>query len=253
MSYVIVGGVVLVIGVLAAQILRHDPTKMGLVPYGENKGKEQRPASGAVGFSLKEAADTMQFWMVMLIFFCLGYCILTINVHLISHVTDLGISATTAANIFAVTGGVQIIGGVVLGGAADRIGNRRALAISFILIAAAVFWLVTLTKAWMLYLFSAVFGFGVGGCALESTVVAELFGIKSHGSIFGVTSCGFTTGAALGPFLTGYLFDITGSYQSAFLVCAAIGVVGLILSTILRPIKKLDIKIYRSQPPSQLP
>ena len=90
----------------------------------------------------------------------------------------------------------------------------------------------------MLYLFAAVFGFAHGGVgASESPLVARLFGLSSHGLILGVASLGFTTGAAVGPFLTGYIFDVTGSYRVAFLACVAISIVGLILTTLLTPIK----------------
>ena len=224
LSYIIVGGTVLVIGVLAAQFLKRDPTKMGLMPYGEDKGGEHKSASGVEGLSLKEAAHTRQFWVSLVIFACLGYSIWAISIHLDPHVTDLGISATTAAHILAVMGGIQVIGGISMGGAADRFGSRWAMAIGFTLIAAAVFWLVTITEVWALYLFAVIFGLGVGGGGiLTSIVVAELFGIKSHGFIFGVNAFCFSLGGALGPLLTGYVFDVTGNYQVAFIICGAIG------------------------------
>ena len=96
----------------------------------------------------------------------------------------------------------------------------------------------------MLYLFVAVFGFASGGCGtLASTLVAELFGLRSHGLILGVTNLGYCIGAAVGPFLAGYIFDVTSSYYVAFLVCAAISVTGLILSALLRPIAGEEGKI----------
>ena len=55
--------------------------------------------------------------------------------------------------------------------------------------------------------------------------------------IFGVTFFGLTAGGAIGPFLTGYIFDATGSYQMAFLACGAISIVGLVLTIVLRPIR----------------
>jgi len=61
--------------------------------------------------------------------------------------------------------------------------------------------------------------------------------VSSHGLIFGTLDFGFTVGAAIGPLLAGYIFDVTGSYQVAFLVCAVIAVVGLMLTILLTPTK----------------
>jgi len=238
LPYIILGGLILVVVILAAQFLRRDPTQMGQVPYGGNEGGGQRLKAGTEGFSLREAAYVRQFWVVVAMFFCLGFCLFSIMVHIMPHATDLGISATTAANILAAMGGATIVGNVVLGGTGDRIGNRLVCVIAFILLSVGLFWLVSVTEVWMFYLFAVVISFAVGGCTTtESPIVAELFGLSSHGLILGIVSCGFTIGAAIGPFLTGYIFDATGSYQVAFLVCAAIGVVGLILTAFLTPIK----------------
>lgn len=237
-SYIILGSVVWVVVILAAQLLRRDPTKMGQVPYGANEEGVQQINLGADGLSLEEAVRTRQFWIVCALFFCAGFCIFAIMVHVVPHATDLGISAASAASFLATIGGISIIGNIVLGSIGDRIGNRQAFIIGFILISVALFWLVQTTEVWMLYLFSVVFGLAYGGIApLQSPLISELFGLHSHGLIFGVAGFGFTIGAAIGPFLVGYIFDINGSYQSAFLVCASIGIIGLILTALIKPIK----------------
>ncbi len=238
-SYIIVGGIVLLIGISASQFLRRDPAQTGLLPYGQNEIRKQDSASHTEGLSLREAVLTRQFWMVAVTFGCLGYAIFAISIHLVPHVTDLGISAATAANILAASGGLQVVGGILLGGLADRIGNRWALAISLILISASMFWLVPVTAIWTLYLFAIIYGTGIGGGAvMESLVVAEQFGMKAHGFILGVISFVFTIGGAVGPFLTGYIFDVTRSYQSAFLLCGGLGIVSIILTVILKPPKQ---------------
>jgi len=156
----------------------------------------------------------------------------------VPHITELGISAASAASVLATAGGMSIIGNFVLGSAADRIGNRQVFIIGFIMMATVLFWLVPAAEAWMLYLFAVVFGFAHGGMgASESPLVAGLFGMSSHGLIFGVVGLGFTLGAAIGPFLAGHFFDITDSYQVAFLVCAAMSIVGLILTALLKPMR----------------
>ena len=56
-------------------------------------------------FSLKEATGTGQFWLVFFLFFCLGFCLYAIQIHLAPHATDIGLSTATAASILAVMGG----------------------------------------------------------------------------------------------------------------------------------------------------
>jgi predicted MFS family arabinose efflux permease len=238
LSYVILGSIALVFVVLLAQLLKRDPAQVGQMPYGENEGEERGLKFETKAFSRKEALSTRQFWLVFSMFLFFGYCLSTIFVHIAPHATDLGFSAASAANILATVGGVSIIGRVVLGGAGDRIGNRQVFIIGFALMAAALFCLVTATEAWALYLLAAVFGFAFGGCITsESPLVAMLFGLSSHGSILGVTTFGFCLGAAIGPFVAGYIFDVAASYQIAFVVCAVISVIALILTVLLTPTK----------------
>lgn len=237
-AFLILGSTVLVIIVLAAQFLRRDPTKVGQKPYGERKEGEKGTKSGTEGLSLKEAVYTRQFWLVFVLLFCLGFCLFSILVHIAPHATDVGISTTTAANILATLGGVTIVGRIVLSAAADRIGNKQVFIIGFILMAISLFGLVPATEVWILYLFAVVFGFAQGGMGpSESPLVARLFGLRSHGLIFGVVSTSFPFGAAVGVFLAGYVFDVTNSYLLAFLACAAIAILGLVSTILLTPIK----------------
>ena len=235
-SYVILGSLILVAVVLAAQLLRRDPISMGQTSYGENEG-EQGLNSLSKGFSLREAVCTSQFWVVFGMGLCLGCPTFAITVHIVPHATELGISAAGAASILATVGGLMIVGKLVMGSASDRIGYRTAFIIGFVLMSAALFWLVPATELWALYLFAAVFGLAEGGMGLLiSPLVATLFGLSSHGSIFGLVVLGFTAGAAIGPLMSGYIFDVTGSYQVAFLACAAISIAGLALTAFLKPI-----------------
>jgi MFS family permease len=240
MSCVIVGSIVLVVVVLAAQFLRRDPTQTNQRPYGESAGEKQEFVLETHPLSLREAVHTRQFWLASGMFFCLGFCVYTIMAHIVPHATDLGISFTTAANILAAIGGLSIAGRIVLGSAADRFGNKWVFIIGFILMAVTLFWLVPAKELWALYLFAVVFGFAFGGCVTsESPLVAGLFGLSSHGLILGVINLlGFTFGAAVGPLIAGYIFDMNNSYQLAFIICAATGVVGLILTVLLTPIEK---------------
>ena len=69
--------------------------------------------------------------------------------------------------------------------------------------------------------------------ALGSPLAAGTFGLSSHGLNLGVINFGHSVGSAVGPFITGYIFDVTSSYRLAFLVSAAMAFWGLILTPLL--------------------
>lgn len=235
-SYIILGTTVLVVVILVAQLLRRDPAKVGQLPDGDYKGFHPGLAPRSVEFSLKEASTTKQFWLSLSLFFCFGFCMFAVFVHIVPHSIELQIPSDRAAYILATIGGLSIVGRLVLGNIADKIGNRQAFIISFALISAAFFWLVLSRQEWMLYIFAIVFGFAYGGGeALQSPLVANLFGLDSHGLILAVTGLGFFAGASFGPLLAGFIFDVTGSYQMAFLLCATIAILGLIFTVFLKP------------------
>ena len=136
-----------------------------------------------------------------------------------------------------IIGGVNAAGRIMIGYGSDRIGIKPSLLISFILMGTALLWVMVAKEVWMLYLFAIIFGFGQGGLAtLTSTVTAELFGLRSLGTIVGMVMFSFTLGGAIGPLLAGNIFDISGSYNLAFLICTIISATGIILSSILKPI-----------------
>jgi MFS family permease len=234
-SYIILGTIVLVGTAVASHFLRRDPAEMGMRPYGEVESPRvstgARPASG---LTTGDAVSTRQFWIVSAAFLCYGFSLSAILLHLAPYATDLGYSAGTAAMLLSVLGGASVAGKIVFGGLADRIGNKQVYLISFVLMAASLFWLVPVRGLWALYLFAAVFGCAYGGLATaHSPLVAWLFGLKQHGSIFGLSFNGWTVGCAIGPVVAGSIFDASGSYQSAFLLCGFAAVVGLLLTTSL--------------------
>lgn len=235
-AYIAIGIIGLVIIVSAAQFLKRDPAQMGQLPDGEEKPNVVSLNSAEGGFSLREAIHLRQFWIVCAIYFLVLFCVQTILVHIAPHAEDLGISVTNAASIISIIGGASIVGRLVMGSASDRIGTKPSLIICFLILLATFFWLQFANELWMLYLFAAIYGVAHGGFfALISPMVAELFGIGSHGVILGIVVFSGTIGGAIGPVLAGHIFDVITSYRPAFLVCAAMSVIGTILTSLLTP------------------
>jgi MFS family permease len=180
-------------------------------------------------------------WLIGLIYFCAYSVFNVLLVHMVVYARGQGIPAERAVAIISAIGLGSIGGRITMGIVADRIGNKKEMALSTGLMILALFALLATKDVWMLYLVGVAFGFGQGGVAImESPIVAHIFGMRSHGSILGLVFFCDTVGGATGPFLAGYLFDVTRSYNPAFLFCGLQGVVTLIAILLLRPVQRLQ-------------
>jgi MFS family permease len=245
LSYIIQGCLILVVMLIGAQFLQREPARSAPAAPDENVIRPEAHNPGLQGFTLKEALRTVQFWLMFIIFLCLGFCGFSIMIHLVPHAIDMKISPVSAANTLSALNGVTVLGNFLLGGfIGDKIGNRKIFIIGSILMSAALVWQVFTNGEWSLYLFSVVFGFALGGMGTsESPLIARIFGLRSHGLIFGVGGLGYTIGSSIGPVVVGFIFDSTGSYRIAFLVCAAAAIISLIASLLLKPTKRLGIPL----------
>ena len=235
-AYLFLGTGVLVLILPATQFLKRDPTKTGQKPYCEEEIEGFRSRKKVSAITFKKAIHASQLWIVGTMLFSYGFCIFSIIVHIAPHATDLGISSAKAASILAVIGGTSIIGKVVMGYTVDRIGSKRVWIICFIIMAIALFCLGTAQELWILYAISIIFGFAYGaGASAQSPLIADLFGLGSHGVILGFGSFFFTIGASIGPLITGYVFDIFSIYKWAFLICGTIAILGCGLAIFLKP------------------
>jgi MFS family permease len=244
LSYIWLGIIVLLVVVISTQFLKRDPSKIGQLPYGANENKQQAAELSGKEYSLSEALHTWQLWIIFFMKLCFGYYMFSILVHIVPHATDLGISPINAANILAIIGGGAIIGSFVLGRATDKFGPRIVYIGGFLAVLVSALCLMQVQELWLFYLFGALIGLSNGGnITADSPLTARLFGLKSMGSILGVGTGAFSIGCALGPIITGYIYDSTGSYQTAFLVCGIFALISLIFILILRQTKEMAAKI----------
>lgn len=243
-AYSIIGATALVILVAAALVLHRDPRDKGQLPDGNSADVDGiAAASTDRSISLQKAVRKGSFWILCVAEFTIFFCLLTMIVHIVPHATDLGLPPGTAAAVLATIGGVSVVGRISMGTANDKIGGKRSLMYCFIILLSGLIWLQIAEKAWMLFLFAAVYGFSHGGFfTVMSPTVAELFGTGSHGLLFGLVLFSGTIGGAVGPVLAGRMFDVTGSYQGVFWVLTGLALTGLVLVLMLGPLKKADSK-----------
>jgi MFS family permease len=235
-AYMIIGATALVILVAAALVLRRDPADKGQFPDGNSVSGNGTPAASTDhSIPLKKAVRKGSFWTLCIAEFTIFFCLLTMVVHIVPHATDLGLLPATAAGVLATIGGVSMVGRICMGIANDKIGGKRSLTICFIILLSGLLWLQIADRAWMLFLFAAVYGFSHGGFfTVMSPLVAELFGIGSHGLLFGLVLFSGTIGGTIGPVLAGRMFDVVGSYQGVFWLLIGLALSGLVLITLLK-------------------
>jgi MFS family permease len=214
----IIAGVVIV--VISLWLVK-DPGKMGLFPDGLKPEKplqvETENKNIITDFSLRQALRMNQFWLLGFSWLLLSLSLHMIFVHIVAYALDNSISAMDAAYILSLMGITNIFGRLVIGKLSDTWGRKMLGVISELILGGALVWLMWSQRLWMLYLFAIVFGFLWGGAGTTVTaLIGDIFGMRRLGAIMGVITAGWAFGAAVGPALGGYIFDVSGNYFIAF-------------------------------------
>lgn len=232
---------VLVLGVAAAVLLSAAALSMKHPPGSRPPGTR----SGAGAPELAEVRRSRAFWTLCATQFLFFPSLVTVPLHVAVHGMDLGMTHTTAATLLTVIGGASIAGRLTIGPSVDRIGGRNAYILCFVPLLIGLLALLAVETPWLLFPAVAVYGFAHGGLfTVVSPAVAELFGTRAHGAIFGGILFFGTIGAAVGPIAAGRIFDETGSYAWAFTGLAAMGALGLVLAISLPPRRPAPLARY---------
>lgn len=188
----------------------------------------------ADGYSFNEARRSRELWMLSAIQFLFFPALTTIPLHIVVHGMDMGMSAPIAAILLSVVGAASVVGRLTIGTLVDRIGGKGALILCFVPLIASLLALLFNFAPGVLFIPVAIYGFAHGGFfTVISPTVAEYFGLRAHGALFGLILFFGTIGGAVGPILAGRIFDLTGSYSLAFSTLAGLAGLGLTIVLLL--------------------
>ncbi len=235
-AYLFVGAISLVLLLGIALILKKEPD----TPRGPATTCDDTPntASCETDLTFSQSARTFQLWLICFINMAILTCLLSVLVHIVAHARDIGIPTHMAAGVLSTIGGASMIGRFITGMVIDKIGSKRSMTLSLLVLVCGLLILNTADTTALLYFFAVIYGLAHGGFfTVLSPIAAELFGVRAHGSIFGLIVFFGCTGGAIGPVLTGYLFDTTGSYSLPFLLFFISSLIGLCLLFFLKPLK----------------
>jgi MFS family permease len=175
-------------------------------------------------WTLGQAAKTSRFWFMCLTTFSawgVGQHILV--THQVAFALDMGYERLYASAVLSLGGWTFCIG-ALLSMISDRIGREPTMAIAMGCCFSAVCVLLMVsdnTQPWMLYYFAIVGGLGFGMSApLVPASVTDLFQGPKVGATVGFIWFSFSMGGTVGPWLGGWLFEISGNYTLAFLIAA---------------------------------
>jgi len=140
------------------------------------------------------------------------------QVHIVAYCGDLGHGVARGAQMLSLMLGFGVVSRLASGWVCDRIGGRRTLLLGSSLQALALILFLPFKDLASLYILSALFGLFQGGIVpAYAVIVREFFPPEEAGMRVGTVLMATVFGMALGGWISGVIFDLTGSYQTAFL------------------------------------
>lgn len=222
--FIILGIVALVLGTTAWSFTRTPPSTMSALTEARQEiapKASETPTGVENDYTLSETLRTPILWSLLLILMITAGSYQMVVVHIIAAAIDFGTTPEAAAIILTLNGITNTLGRLTLGGLATKIGNKTVLATCLAIQAVALLFLARANDLDSFYIIVAIYGLGYGGVVpIIPTLAGNFFGTRSIGSIIGAINAAYTAGAAIGPLLAGYIFDITGSYSIAFVSAA---------------------------------
>ncbi len=245
-------GLLLVLVPLNALFQRFRPEEIGLAPDGDagraaGAQAERHPANVvdaawvSVEWTLARAMRTARFWWVFGAFFTSLFAWYAVQVHQTKYLIEVGYTPVAAAYALGFVGLAGVVGQIGLGHLSDRIGREWVWTIAcagYVICYVILLGMPAFPTPALLYamvLSQGVLGYGMS--SVYGAIPAELFQGRHYGSVFGVLSLAASAGAGTGPWVTGVLYDRTGSYALAFWLAIVFSVASVVCIWLAAPRK----------------
>jgi len=206
------------------------PVSTDLLPE-EAHAQRARAATLPQPLEPSEAVRTGTFWKIVFGMFCCGFSMNLLGTHGMPMLMDHGFDAITSAMTVGVVGVAAIAGTLLLGSLADRMPRRNLLAAVYIVRGLGFFALVLATSGLELYFTATVMGLvWAGGAALSAAILADVYGLRLVGLLYGIAYFGHQLGASLSSFLGGWGYEHFGTHWVAFGACGVLLLAGGLVS-----------------------
>lgn len=171
----------------------------------------------AVSLTFAAAVQTSPFWKIVIGLFACGFSMNLLGTHGVPMLMDHGFDAMTSSYGIGLIGLVAILGTLVLGRLSDRLPRRNILGTIYLVRGLGFFALLAVGTHWELYIAAAIGGMvWAGSIATSSAMLADIYGVRLVGVMYGTAYLGHQVGAMLSSCLGGWAFDRFGTHWVAF-------------------------------------
>ena len=241
---IVIGVFIIVMGIPIAALMRHRPEPYGYMPDGvepetdDETGEVRRRQQPDLSqdFTAREALMTSSFWYLTLSIAARSLVSGGVGLHLVPYFVDLGASDVFAATLAGSVGVMSIPGRFGLSAVSDYLNRRYVMAVSLFLMTIAIVFMARATSVTQVLPFLVLYAAAQGGISvIPQSLIAEYFGRRAYATIQGFRGTIQMVGIIIGPLVSGYVFDTTGSYEWAFMGFGAASLVSLALVLLMRP------------------
>ena len=185
----------------------------------------------SIGDALREAGGHSGFWLLNVGFFVCGFHVVYIATHLPSYLTHLGFKPSLGALSIAVLGLVNMFTSIGAGFLGDRMRKNVLLSILYLMRAVCItIFIITPPSVASVIFFAISMGFfWLGTVPVTGALVGQIFGARHMATLFGIVMFSHQVGAFFGAWVGGIVFDATGSYDIAWIICIGLGVLAAIV------------------------
>jgi predicted MFS family arabinose efflux permease len=196
--------------------------------------------------ALTEATGHIHYWLLVAGFFVCGFQLAFITVHMPAYLSDKGFDSSVAATSLALIGLFNIIGSLGSGYLSGFYSMKWLLVYNYAGRAIVlVLFLILPMSTYTIYAFSITTGlFWLATVPPTSGLVAQMFGLRYMGTLYGIVFLNHQLGSFTGVWLGGYLFDSTGSYDVVWWATAIIAAITAFIHIFIdeRPVARMRLK-----------
>jgi len=238
----IIGVILLIVVGPAAKVIRNHPEDMGLQPDGdlENLSGSAPTEDEEPDFTAAQALRTPAFWILTVMQVASSVAIVTLALHLVPKLTDMGMTLSGAGTVVLTYTIVALPSQFLSGYFADRLPKTLMIAVFLAIQGIALTIIAFADTVLLAYIFALLYGIGFGGRnPLTTAIRGEYFGRKAFATIMGISQFPMNIGMIGAPLFAGYMFDTTNSYVIPFSVFAILTFFGAFLMLFVRKPRKL--------------